>query len=96
MQNDALYGLYEIAFDRMDSIVIEGTGDATKCAPLVEHYLLGDGDDEYIDHIELKRLEDEIRKEKPWFNKAALSFMHDLGLNMKESEKKATHSELVK
>jgi len=66
MQNDTLYGLYEIIFDEMNRIEITGTGDAAKCAPLVDYYLLGKGDDEYIDHIELAKKEEDIKNNRPY------------------------------
>jgi hypothetical protein len=69
MENDTLYGLYELIFDQVDGLEITGTGDFAKCSPLVQKYLFNKGEDEYIDHIELKKIEDEIKVKRPQVNK---------------------------
>lgn len=61
LQNDTLYGIYDETYKKMTSIVIEGTGDSVACKPLVDKYLLGDNDDEYLDHIELQEIEEKLK-----------------------------------
>lgn len=62
----------------MDKIEIKGTGNSAKCKALVDKYLLGDGDDEYIDHLELEQKKDELKKFKSWVNSKSLSLLDGL------------------
>jgi hypothetical protein len=78
IQNDTLYGIYDVTFDLMDKIEITGTGNSAKCKALVDKYLLGDSDDEYIDHIELEQKKEELKKFKTWIDSKSLNFLEGL------------------